>query len=565
MDEARSARRVPWVVFAIAALALVVTTDERFYGGVRDGQEMLSAAFALSHYGEIGISRELANAAPGAGGEAYSRYGMGTSIAEVLPMLAARGLQATWPGLPTGPLFVLLPVGCLAAAAAFTAASAALLGAGPLLAAAAGLALVFATPAWGYAGSDYSEPLQLAALSLTALAVLKLRKGASSRGWEMAAGASASFAVLVKSLNILPASLLLLPVLFQVIQTGDGGAGRKKKREAPRRMRLRWTLAGAWAAGLALWAAFEIVRFGKLLGGYPGESFDYPFLSGLLRLTLLPNKGLLVYAPFLLFVPLGAAALWRTDRLLASSLSLAGAAYFATAAGWWAWDGQSGWGPRLVVPALPMLVLLSVPALAGSRRTALAAAGLLAAAGIAVNLPGALYPFGPAYLIAEVSEPRPISEARAEGTPYEIQRQPDGTLTATGPHHLSLTPGWWPPYFHWRLLLECAKGGDVAARLAGGALSGLDPPLILRPPARPSASFDLAVAPFRWPFVGRSWLQLPARRVDPYRGAMRDQFVRAVWRRDERRAEALRLALGSDAPAVERAFPAFPLRPTSVR
>jgi hypothetical protein len=85
---------MPWAVFALAALALAVTTDERFYGGIRDGRQMLSAAFALSHYGQIGVSNEFVNAAKGPGGEAYSRYGMGTSLAEVLPMLAARGLQA---------------------------------------------------------------------------------------------------------------------------------------------------------------------------------------------------------------------------------------------------------------------------------------------------------------------------------------------------------------------------------------------------------------------------------------------------------------------------------------
>ena len=566
MSPTRPSGLHPAGVFWIACLLLAVTTDERFYGGIRDGKEMLSAAFALSQYGEIGVSREFVNAAPGPGGDAYSRYGMGTSIAEVLPMLLARGLHAVSPGLATGPLFVLLPLGCLAAAAAFTAASAAALGAGPLLAAAAGLALVFATPAWGYGGSDYSEPLQLAALSLTILAVLKLRKGAASRGWEIAAGASASFSVLLKSLNILPASLLLLPVLFEFVVGSEGRGGRKKK-ETVRRTRLRWALATAWGTGLALWAALELVRFGKLFGGYPGEDFAYPFFTGLLRLTVLPNKGLLVYAPVLLFVPLGLAALWRSDRLLTASLGLAGASYFATASGWWAWDGQSGWGPRLVVPALSALVLLTVPALVPAHRPVLALAGLLAVAGLAVNISGAFYPFGAAYLIAEVSEPQPMPESRAEGTPYEIERRPDGTLIATGPHHLSLTPAWWPPYFHGRLLAERVRGGDVVLRLRDGALSDLNPPLVVRPPDSPSAAFDLSVAPFRWPFVGRSWIQPPPRRVDPYRDAMRDQFVRALQVGKTARADTLRSVLGPDAPAIERRppFPVFPYRATPTR
>ena len=539
-------KRLGWAVFGVSFVLLLTTTDESLFGGVRDGKEMLSAAYALSNQFEIGVSRQFVNAAPGPDGEAYSRYGMGTSIVEAVPMLLSRLLLAAFPSAPTGPLFALVPILCLALTAAFTAGSLRLLGTSPAVAGGIGLALVFASPLWGYAGSDYSEPVQVAALSLSLFAVLTLRTlpaGASaSRRWEVVAGAAAGFAVLTKSLNIVPASLLLLPALAQLSAPPEG-MKKRKKQEARPRLSVRWGVAISYAIGLALWAAIDLFRFGKLFGGYPGEDFPYPFLTGLLRLTLFPNKGLLVYAPLLLLAPIGFVRWARKDRLTAVALAGAAASSFAISASWWAWDGQSGWGPRLVVPAVPILFLFVGAALVGARRPLVVLAAPLAAAGFLVNLPGALYPFGGAYLLAETTDPQPISASRAAGTPYEVFQQPDGTLTATGPHHLSLSPSWWPPRFHARLIAEKWKGGDVEGRLVAGAMGDLDPPFLLRPPAKPSAGFEIAVAPRRWPFWGRSWLWPAPRQIDPYRDAMRDQLVRAVSTGRTARADALRSAL----------------------
>ncbi len=200
------------------------------------------------------------------------------------------------------------------------------------------------------------------------------------------------------------------------------------------------------------------------------------------------------------------------------------AAVFLSAASWWAWDGQAAWGPRLVLPALPALLLAAAIGFdTGSvaRRGGLA----LALAGVLVNLPGCLQPFPPVYAAATAAPPQPITRARAAGTPYEIARRPDGVLVATAPHHLSLTPGWWPPLVHARLLRERASGGDVAGRLAGGAL-GLTPPLAPVIPPDPAPTFVQAVSPFSWPFWGRSFLSPQPGLVDPLSEALGDQAVR---------------------------------------
>jgi hypothetical protein len=302
------------------------------------------------------------------------------------------------------------------------------------------------------------------------------------------------------------------------------------------------------AVPAALWLALELVRFGRPFGGYPGEDFSYPFLTGLLRLTVFPNKGLLVYAPVVLCALPGLLALRSRDPRLALGLAAAVAAVFLSAASWWAWDGQAAWGPRLVLPALPALLLAAAVRFdtgSAARRGGVA----LALAGVLVNLPGCLQPFAPVYAAATAAPPQPITRARAAGTPYEIVRRPDGILVATAPHHLSLTSSWWPPLVHAKLLRERASGGDVAGRLAGGAL-GLTPPLEPEIPPDPAPALVQAVSPFSWPFWGRSFLSPQPGLVDPLSEALGDQAVRDLdLGRTERARRGFLLVLEREGPA----------------
>src|SRR5262249_4898451 len=144
---------------------------------------------------------------------------------------------------------------------------------------------------------------------------------------DLVAGAAAGLAILTKSFLIIVALPLLLVALLP--------------REGSRR-RSPWPLIGTLSLPLLLWLVLELARFGRLFGGYPGETFSYPLFTGLLRLTLLPNKGLLWYAPIVLLFPLGWKRLRGRDALLAWSLLASALAVLLTMSAWWAWDGQAG-------------------------------------------------------------------------------------------------------------------------------------------------------------------------------------------------------------------------------
>jgi len=568
--------------------ALLLTVDVRGFGLIPDGKEMLSAGAAIARFLEIGISRDFVNAPRRPAGDAVSRYGMGLSLVEALPAAVSRAA-----GLArTAPLFVLVPILCLAGCAWAAARATGTLGAGAGAAALSGAGLVLATPLWGYAASDYGEPLQALCVALTVLGAVELRADAASRRWQILLGVAAGWAILTKTLLVLVAAPLLVCVLAgrrekekeekrdsleekRAEDTGDskhvaprresegpgrGRAARAERRAARARCRTRqaaarssrvasaWPLLFSFAGILFLWFLFEIARFGKLGGGYAGETFTYPFFTGLLRLTVLPNKGLLWYAPVTFLAVPGFLALRRRDSRLALALAASFLALLFASSAWWAWDGQAGWGPRLVLPALPCLLVLAGLGLAEGARAWRVAGALAIAAGAGINALGALVPFPAVYALAGEVPPQPISASRAAGTQYEVAPGGDGVLRATGPHHLSLTPAWSPIRVHALVLAARLKGGW------DGSLPELDPPFGPVLPPSPAPALRLALSPVRagW---GRDFFERARADgnagseswADPYFDALTDQMVRAIDVKDYGRA----LTLGEELTARE--------------
>jgi hypothetical protein len=530
-----------WVVLAVLVV-LLATVDTRSFGLIPDGKEMLSASAAVARFLEIGISRDFINAPRRPGGDAVSRYGMGLSLAEAVPGVAMRLLRAVMPSAPTASVFVLLPIACLAAAAWAATRALVRLGTPAGWAAALGAGLVLATPLWGYAASDYGEPLQVLCVALAVLGAVELREAPASRRWQIVLGVAAGFAILTKTLLALAVAPLLACVMFGRREEGDSLEGKRgRRRSAPNgslRRRMPWPLLFSFAGILFLWSLLEFARFGKLFGGYAGETFSYPFFTGLLRLTVLPNKGLFWYAPIVLLSPLGCVAMFRRDARLALALAASSVALLLAASAWWAWDGQAGWGPRLLVPALPPLVLLAGLACAASGFGVRLAGALALALGAGVNLLGALVPFPAVYALSSFVPPQPIPERRVEGTEYELERGADGVVRATAAHHLSLTPAWSPIRVH-ALLLAAKLRGGVGEALAREGLSSLVPPFRPVLPKEPAPALLLALQPVRIGWGREYFLEGKEGYSDPWADASRDQMIRAIDVKDYARAKAL--------------------------
>ncbi len=331
-----------------AFLLLAGTAEERTFGTVTDEQQMLYTAISIATTFELGIARGQTFAIPRPAGDAVSPYGMGLPLLEVPFALAAGPWEAHFGARTSQTLFVLLQVLLVTAAAAGAGILAKTLGAGLFGQGLAVLGTALASPLWPYTACGFTEPLQAVCLvfAVTFAARASQAEGRPALALAFAAGFCAGYLALTKVVNLLFVPLPLLPLFARA-----GPPTRERMRE--------WAAA---TAGVAIpvvgMLAFEVVRFGRPFSSYArGQSFSHPPLDGAWRLLVGPNKGLLLYFPLALLAAVGLVALVRgreTRGAAVSTLALAGGA-LALYSGWWAWDGSGGWGPRFLVPLVPLL------------------------------------------------------------------------------------------------------------------------------------------------------------------------------------------------------------------
>ena len=332
-------------LFVVVLLVLFATTDDRFPGSTADGRQMIWTAVAIAETGEIGQARGRDLTVPRPDGDSVSRFGLGMSLAQVPAAMAAPIVEARFGPAASQPLFLIAPFLFVLGAAALAGKTVRELGGSHR---AEGTAILFATlagPLGVYAALDASESLQAAALMLALWASVVAAQSSGKRAILAAAvaGAACGIALLTKSSLIVVAPLMLLPLLK------GGRDGRIV------------TALSTFAVFAAAWLYLEVTRFGGPLMGYAGESFSHSPLDGFWRLLVGVNKGLLWYFPALVAVVLGLARPlrdWHPVRGL-TYLAARGAllAMLLTASGWWAWHGDDGWGPRLLVAAIPLLAV----------------------------------------------------------------------------------------------------------------------------------------------------------------------------------------------------------------
>jgi hypothetical protein len=132
-----------------------------------------------------------------------------------------------------------------------------------------------------------------------------------------------------------------------------------------RKRDLVWLCAGA-ALPLAALLYYNVFFVGNVVGAAalaskPGHFFHVQW-SGVPGLLISPTKGLLVFSPFLIFVPVGLARRLRTpgSRRLAIALSLAVIAELLVASQA-DWRAGASWGPRWLTDLFPILVWMLGP------------------------------------------------------------------------------------------------------------------------------------------------------------------------------------------------------------
>ena len=512
-----------------AALLLALTADERPYGLVTDGQIMTRTAFAIAELGELGMAQGHPVNIVRPAGDAVTRYGMGPSLVQV-PIVALAGPFERVFGLGSSQtLFVTAQLLLVLLASIASAGLVRAWGGSARDGARALLATALASPLWGYVSSEFSEPLQAAlvcgSFALAGLATIPGTPRRKELLLSAAAGAAAGFGLLTKSI------LVVLPpaVAFVLLVSG---------RPESRIRRLLAAVCGA-VPFVATWLAFEIVRFGRPFSSYRDEHFNHPLLDGLFRLTLGANKGLVLYFPLAILAAYGAYRLFRDRR--PEALAPVGFVVFllVTTAMWWSWDGTSGWGPRLLVPAVPVLAALA--ALAAARLPA-AVFWCLAAAGMGVNVLGALQPDSVTTWYYSVLPRTRLTEAEAARYPsFAVEPGQDGRPELLQVHAVHRHAAFSPIRLSaWLLGVRLSSSDPVRALASPPWDQSVRGQEVATPPERaiPGSALAFLTSPFRWPHLGMS---LVRRSTDTdtalaYVDCVYDQALRAQDLRDGSRA-----------------------------
>ena len=240
---------------------------------------------------------------------------------------------------------------------------------------AAALIYGFATLAWPYA--RFAFDVSPTALLLLGAFRLGLRAGSEKDGAEVRlwalAGILGGLAILVR----LPTIPALAPLAVWALLSSAAG----------HRVRVRRFIAFLLPLGcaLAFSAWYNLYRFGSIVNdghsANAADKFTFQPWVGILGMTISPGKGLLWYCPVVIFALVGVPRFIARHGIackLALSIATLSLLPYLFVPDWY---GGDAWGPRFIIPILPLVLL---PALEGhdvfstdSRRKAVAWAILI--------------------------------------------------------------------------------------------------------------------------------------------------------------------------------------------
>jgi len=223
----------------------------------------------------------------------------------------------------------------------------------------AGLGVLYGwgTMAAAYTHTNFSDPLLALCFTLAAYGLYRAGSDDRLRWWGLA-GAALGSAVYLRERALIAVPFCLI---YAALARRPG--------------------ARAWVAcllplmlGMAAFGVWNWVRFGTLLAiGYadwvPGTGFETPIVVGVFGLLLSPGKGLLIYHPVAWLSVIGLIGVVRRRRaegLLFGAITLASIVFYAR---YNFWTGGWNWGPRYLLPLLPLWLLAAGDwAQAGSTR-----------------------------------------------------------------------------------------------------------------------------------------------------------------------------------------------------
>jgi hypothetical protein len=347
--------------------------------------------------------------------------------------------------------------------------------AGQRVAVVAALLFALTTMALPYAQTVFSETLASLGLLLAVGALVWGEKRPFSYRYPFLAGVGLSLAIGSNVVYLLLAPIWLVWLLRQTSEWSQ------------------WLTAGAvFALPLLLLGggllAYNWLRFGAWLEtGYhfaPGqEGFTTPLWWGIPGLTLSPARGIAWYAPLTWLGVWGLFYLYRRHSHLAQLILLVIGFHLVVFGAWWEWWGGYAWGPRFLLPLMPLWTLASLPLIA----RALSMSGvvrwlvaLVAAWGLLVQVVGTAVDFNSYEIFLDSHHPAPAGQPLRYHHSPELVWQPrhspilaHGQMWRSGEWQLP----WWATAAHNPPLLSEIPAQIRAAQQSNDVIINLVPEL----------------------------------------------------------------------------------------
>lgn len=381
-------------VFAVALACTVAVAAATVGSRISDGRSIYAVTAAIiDGHGvaipaPLGVPAHRNNQPPG---PFYSKYGIGQSLLAIPFYVGGRiighMLSVHMSDVATQLAGALFNACVLAVLAAMLTALALRLGFSRGWAAVLGLCVVLSTPLWPAAQTFFSEPVIALCLVVAVWAVM----GPKAANQPLVAGVALAVATSVRLDSLIYYPILILALIFP--QSPSGESDGLLRRLAVFAIPLILVGAGI--------ATYDMVRFGSpFQTGYGlelgGESRDFTFertvtlfAVGLWNQLFSPGKGVVWYAPLLLLLPWGIRR--HSDRTVWILSGLCATCWVAHANLLIRWLGGWAWGPRFLLPILPLAMLLAagvvIPKLGQSRQVVVRLATVFLIGGIVIQLP----------------------------------------------------------------------------------------------------------------------------------------------------------------------------------
>ena len=275
----------------------------------------------------------------------HSKYMPGQSVAGMPAYLLARALMIFIPAVSDASIIILFLVhltnvliGAWLCLAFYKFGQE--LGYGRRASLAGALALGLATTFFPYSKQYFSEPL--AALLILACIMFLNRALGGKKINAVFAGLTFGAAMLTK----IDTAFLLIPIAIWMLYY--------HRRVA--------SLIARFAAGVApllcLVLLYNQLNYGNALKpGYERQAFVSPFFSGIFGLLFSPSRGLFLFSLPVIIAFMGLTGFHKKFPLLLSLCAGIVLVRIAILAKWFSWQGGWCWGPRLLLPVMPLFFL----------------------------------------------------------------------------------------------------------------------------------------------------------------------------------------------------------------